>query len=198
MQDRFLELKFMRGDLKNIESKDDGLSFFFEAYYSNLCFYANSFMRDFELSRDLVQDVFLKLWDKRELQPDSTEMEAYLYRSVKNRCLDQLKRNQIKDKYRASILYLVSQEEKCFSDPLEQQEIIDQIEKAISTFPQLTVKIFDLSRNKGMKYHQIAAELEISVKTVEAHISKALKILRFQLKDYLPETLLIAFLIDVL
>ena len=187
----------MLGDLKNIESKDDGLSFFFETYYSNLCFYANSFMRDFELSRDLVQDVFLKLWDKRELQPDSTEMEAYLYRSVKNRCLDQLKRNQIKDKYRASILYLVSQEEKCFSDPLEQQEIIDQIEKAISTFPQLTVKIFDLSRNKGMKYHQIATELEISVKTVEAHISKALKILRYQLKDYLPETLLLAFLKDI-
>ena len=163
----------------------------FERYYNDLCFYANSFVRNFELSRDLVQDIFLKMWEDRKNLPEKLTFESYIYRSVKNRCLDHLKKEMHQDKYRSFILQRFNDDDLLQTNNYELKEILERIDEVLKEFPELTYKIFDLSRNKGYKNREIAEELDISIKTVESHISKALKILRTQLKDYIPEALIL-------
>ena len=152
----------------------------FDLYYSRLCFFADKILHDFDLSRSLVQQVFVDLWIKRSrLQVDS--LQSYLYQSVRNASLDVLKHKKTESKYLAT---LEKEEAVQLTDLMEDAELADRINRAIQNLPEKCREIFILCRFDELKYAELAARLNISVKTVEMQISIALKKLRKELSDY--------------
>jgi RNA polymerase sigma-70 factor (ECF subfamily) len=152
----------------------------FELYYTSLCFFADHILRDFDLSRSVVQQVFVDMWVKREkLQVIS--LKAYLFQSARNAAFDVLKHKKAESKY----LSMLDQSEKGqMTDWIENAELADQINKAIDKLPEKCRQIFILCRFEELKYAEIAEKLDISVKTVEMQVSIALKRLKAELSDY--------------
>jgi RNA polymerase sigma-70 factor (ECF subfamily) len=145
-----------------------------------------------EDAENIVQDIFVMLWEKREVLEIKVSLAPWLFTLVKNRCLDFLRHEtagkEFAKEYEAKRIAL-EQLDYAFSSDEELEEILAT---AINSLPERCRKIFIKSRVEGKKYKEIAAELEISINTVENQMSIALKKLRISLKDYLP--LLIFFL----
>ncbi|GAB4330305.1 MAG: RNA polymerase sigma-70 factor [Bacteroidales bacterium] len=155
----------------------------FESHYNSLCRFAFGYLNNPDDAEEIVQEVFVNLWQKQDgLQRNEAMLKGWLYTSVKNRCL-----NWIRDHAKFASNYLDIELEK--SGSVEQyfeaevDDLTARIENAISKLPDRCREIFVLSRDRGMKYRQIAETLNISVKTVEVQMSKALRILRAALKD---------------
>jgi RNA polymerase sigma-70 factor (family 1) len=157
----------------------------FKTYYGMLCAYAMPIIRDKDEAEEVVQNVFYNLWAKRESLQVSVALKPYLYRSVHNECLNKIKHQKVKASYagdyKASVLAGGSS-----PDRLELKELGNTIEKALESLPEQCGIVFRMSRFEQLKYAEIAEKLGISVKTVEIHMGKALRILREKLKDYLP------------
>lgn len=171
--------------LQSIRTKAD-FERIFTTWYSQLCGYANGFLQDLDASEEVVQEVMVKIWINRETLAITTSMRSYLFRSVRNGCLNVLKHIQIRDEYksfreREDSLFQRSHEEEVMISELE-----EKIRRAIDSLPMERRKVFILSRYQGMTYQQVADTLGISVKTVENQMGKALKFLRDELADYLP------------
>ena len=158
----------------------------FRKYYVRLCGFANKFLKDPEEAREIVQDVFLKLWEKRkDIKPEDS-LTSYLFSMTRNKSINKLRRKSVESKYTV-ILQLVYAENREISphESLLANELDNEFTVAVGKLPDKCREIFDLSRIEGLRCSEIASMLQISVKTVEAHMSKALKILRIELKDYL-------------
>lgn len=158
----------------------------FRELYQPLCRYAYSFVSDHEEAEEIVQASFIGIWEKRQTIDIDTSLKAYLYRVVRNASLNVIKHGKVKQ------IYLEQSEftaEKT-TDATEQVLITDELERkifsAIQTLPEQCRLIFKLSRFEEMKYQEIANQLNISIKTVENQMGKALKIMREQLREYLP------------
>ena len=165
-------------DIKNGNEKVFNQAF--ECYYSCLCFYTDKIIRDFDLSRSIVQQVFVDLWIKREkLQVES--LKSYLFQSVRNASLDVLKHKKAELKYLSTLQKTESDQ---FSDLMEEAELADKINKAIQKLPDKCREVFIMCRFEELKYAEIASRLNISVKTVEMQVSIALKKLRKELSEY--------------
>jgi RNA polymerase sigma-70 factor (ECF subfamily) len=164
----------------------------FREFFSPLCNFACGYVNDLDTAKEIVQEVFINLWNKRETIVSDSTVKAYLYTSVKNRCLNYIRDHK---KFRSYILDVeIEAENMGFeSDSLTQTEAQMKIQQAIETLPEKCKEVFILSRFDEMKYKEIADKLEISVKTVEAQISKALKILREELKELIISAMLIIF-----
>ncbi len=152
----------------------------FDLYYSRLCFFADKILHDFDLSRSLVQQVFVDLWIKRD-RLLVTSLQAYLYNSIRNAALDVLKHKKVESRYLSS---LEQNESVVATDLMEEAELTDRINSAIQNLPEKCREIFLLCRFEGLKYAEIADRLNISVKTVEMQVGIALKRLRKELSDY--------------
>jgi len=154
---------------------DKAMDFMFDNYYNALCNHALRMVNDDSACEDIVQEVMLTIWKKREQIKIESSLKAYLYRCVTNRSLNYLrdKRNQveeIEDKYMDVSADI---EEKIYFSET-QEMIMEHVNKLSPRCRQ----VFIMNRLGQMKYKEIAAELEISVKTVEHHIAKGLHILR--------------------
>ncbi len=162
----------------------------FELHYTSLCYFADHILHDFDLSRSVVQQVFVDMWVKREkLQVIS--LKAYLFQSARNAAFDVLKHKKAESKY----LSMLDQSEKGqMTDWIENAELADQINKAIDKLPEKCRQIFILCRFEELKYAEIAERLNISVKTVEMQVSIALKKLKAELSDYQSLNLLSLFI----
>lgn len=152
----------------------------FDLYYSPLCFFSDKILHDFDLSRSVVQQVFVDLWIKRH-QLHIVSLKSYLYQSVRNASLDVLKRKRAESKYLST---LEKEESGTLSDLMEEAELADRINRAIQNLPERCREVFVLCRFEELKYAEIADRLHISVKTVEMQISIALKKMRKELSDY--------------
>lgn len=158
----------------------------FRKYYMRLCGFANKFLNDPEESREIVQEVFMKIWEGREDIDPEDSLKSYLFKIAQNLSLNRLRKKKVESKY-VEIYKLVYIDHSEFSsyESLLARELEDNITTAINTIPPKCKRVFELSRMEGLKYDEIAKTLNISVKTVEAQMSKALRILRLELKDYL-------------
>jgi len=158
----------------------------FRKYYVRLCGFANKFLNDPEEAQNIVQDVFTKIWEGRdEIEPDDS-LKSYVFKITQNMSLNKLARNKVESKYLEIYKQVyIENHEISASESLLAKELENNIATAIDKLPKGCKKIFELSRNEGLKYNEIAEMLHISVKTVEAQMSKALKTLRVELKDYL-------------
>jgi RNA polymerase sigma-70 factor (ECF subfamily) len=171
-----------RGDEKAFEQT-------FRTYYPRLCNYACSMLKDEEEAEEVVQTVFLTIWEKREDLEITLSLKSYLYRAVHNHCLNRFKHATVREVHREHTLNFSSHSYESVTEVIHANELEDRIEKAVSTLPEQCQKAFRLSRFEELKYQEIADQLGISIKTVENQIGKALKILRAELADYLPVTL---------
>lgn len=161
---------------------EDAFNFIFRDYYAGLVLFAMDFIPDQDKAEEIVQGVFVKLWEDREKIIIHTSLKAYLLRSVQNKCLDNIKHRQIRKKYEG-VLLRESITGKSENDFLS-YELKEKIEEAVNNLPEKARKIFRMSRFGNKKYREIAEALNISIKTVEANIGKALAILRKELKDW--------------
>jgi RNA polymerase sigma-70 factor (ECF subfamily) len=166
------------GDIKGGSEKAFNKAF--DLYYSSLCYFANNLLHDFDLSRSIVQQVFVDLWIKRDKLLVNS-LRSYLYQSVHNSALDVLKHKKVETQY-LSLLDKGEPEE--MTDLMEEAELADRINRAIQNLPEKCREIFVMCRFDELKYAEIAARLNISVKTVEMQIGIALKKLRIELSDY--------------
>ncbi|WP_010664387.1 RNA polymerase sigma-70 factor [Marinilabilia salmonicolor] len=149
----------------------------FDAYYQLLVTFAFRFLNDLDSSRNVVQDVFVSLYDKRESISIHTSLKAHLYQSVRNRALNVLKRDKMQREHHHRIF-----EEQSEGDAYEEisgvDEMQNRIAKVVDALPPQCQKIFIMSRRDGVANGEIADQLSISKRTVETQISKALKKIR--------------------
>ncbi|MCB2197701.1 MAG: RNA polymerase sigma-70 factor [Bacteroidetes bacterium] len=167
-----------------IETKQD-FEELFNSHYSNLCAYANNFLKDVDASEEVVQEVLFKLWTNRESIIITSSVHSYLFRAVRNASLNVLKHVNIREDYKIQHEY-ERDDELSSEDEMIVSELDQKIRAAIDQLPMERKKVFILSRYDGLKYKEIADKLNISVSTVENQMVKALKYLREELKDYLP------------
>jgi len=162
-----------------------GFETLFKQEFKGLIFFALRYVKDYEPAREIVQEVFLNLWAKRDQIDLSKPVKSYLSTAVKNRSLNYL-RDQKKFDTNLLIhedLYPVPVYEQ--PDRLIETELRDRIAQVIGELPEKCREVFLLNRNEHLKYQEIANKLDISVKTVETHVSKALQHLRARLREYL-------------
>ncbi len=165
----------------------------FNKLYTSLCLFANKYLEDIEVSKDIVQDVFIKIWvNKIEFQNENN-IKSYLYTSVKNKSLDYLKSKRVKTTDHLPTLEIEKIEtEAYFLREVVVVETSTIIEEAINTLPDRCAQVIRLSI-KEFTNSQIAEELSISINTVKAQKKIAYRKLRPLLKDYF---ILIAFIFD--
>lgn len=156
----------------------------FVAYYPPLCVYAKRLLGDHDKAREVVQDVFVRCYEQRAGLPQLVSIKSYLYRAVRNACLNQLKQAQVHQLHHEHLLAGAAGEET--TDHLVQLELEAKIWQVVQQLPEQCRKIFRMNRFEEKKNAQIARELGLSIRTVETQISKALKILRRELADFLP------------
>jgi RNA polymerase sigma-70 factor (family 1) len=164
----------------------------FRKYYQSLCNYANSILKEMDESEEIVQNLFLSIWEKRSDLEITISLKSYLYRAVHNHCLNRIKHLKIREEYQQYATNFYDASYESVSQTIMKNELEQKIEEAIKKLPEQCRLIFRMSRFEELKYNEIAEQLELSPKTVENQIGKALKFLRIELAEYLP--LLIYFL----
>ena len=170
---------------------ESAFDFFFNFYYPGLCIYAKKLLPDNHLIEDIVQNVFLNFWKDRNTTRINESVRAYLFRSVHNKCMDVIKHKEVVAKHTSTINFEDTQSSNIIWETFIEAELYSILLEAIEKLPPECQKVFKYSRIKLYTNKEIADKLKLSVKTVENQISKALKILRKELKDYLPLLLLI-------
>lgn len=162
----------------------------FRTYYEPLCNYAYSFLRDKEDAEEVVQSTFLLVWEKRETLEIRTSLKSYLYAMVRNACLNVLKHQKIRQRHEEEETALAERSRDAIAHTVAGNELEQRIQEAVEQLPEQCRMVFKLSRFEELKYSEIAEQLNISVKTVENHMGKALRIMRERLKEYLPVIIL--------
>jgi len=176
---------FFMSDIQNIGGNNiDWDSFFqsiYKTYYSRLCVFAYGFLQNENDAEEIVQNVMLKLWEQKDKINEIENMQAYLFRSVKNQCLNLIKRNKLADVYKNEAWKeLKDLEEQTMSSTTEadNETQIKQLKSLIETLPERCQEVLRMSKFEGLKNKEIAEELDISLKAVEANISRAFSIIR--------------------
>lgn len=156
----------------------------FRKYYPMLCAYGNRFV-DLHDAEEIIQDVMLWLWENREVQQIETSLSQYLFKAVYHRAMNRIAKNQSQN--RADTLFYQNMQEMLQDTNFYQfEELKKQIKTAIDNLPDSYREAFVMHRFQEMSYKEIAITLGISNKTVDYRIQQALKLLRIELKDYLP------------
>lgn len=182
--------------VRNIRQNDKkSLEALFRLLYTPLRNYANIIINSKEDAEDIVQEIFLKLWNSRNDLDESKSIKTYLYVCTKHSCLNWLKHAKVRSDYAhvMAMVYDSSSGDLSPHESLVANDIESDLSIALNELPTQCRRIFELSRFEGLKYHEIASKLNISIKTVETQMSRALVKVRFQLKKHstTPHTLLL-------
>ena len=191
---RFFSMEFQDEQIALRLSKRDEAAFeqVFKTHYKNLHAYAFTILKDEDEAEEMVQQVFFKLWERSEHLSFSGPIAAYLYRAVHNESLNFIKHQKVKAGHQLQVAYSMKNKSEQASPKMIRKELENKFREALNELPEQCRTVFQLSRFEDMKYKEIADKLDISVKTVENHMGKALKLLRTKLVDFLP--LLLIFL----
>lgn len=169
----------------------------FEKLYFNmqprLFAFSRKFIDDPEIARDIVQEIFHEFWENRHTSRIQTSVKAYLFRSLHNKCLNFIRNQKVQEKYTSYVEVKLKEAELLYFDQdmggyksIFLQEIQDIFKKSMENLPESCREVFILSRMEGLTNKEIAEKLNISLRTVENQIYRALKTLKVNLKDYLP------------
>ncbi|SHF84671.1 RNA polymerase sigma-70 factor, ECF subfamily [Fodinibius roseus] len=170
--------KIKGGDRKAFEK-------LFLRFYEPLCQFSWQFTRSRHVSEELVQEVFLAVWKSRETLDSKKDVRSYLYQSVRNKALNHIKHQELAEEYNSKIEWLSPTPVTQTHHYGEQSEFEKAAKKAIENLPDRARQVYKLSRKDGLTYREISDVLDISVKTVESQMSRALKKLRNSLSQYL-------------
>ncbi len=170
--------------LQRLRASDrEALRLLFQEYYGEVCKAVFRYVKNKATVEDLAQDVFMKLWEKRETISINSSIGAYLYRMGINEAISFLRKQQRQLKKEASPLAFVDTSTPSVEDQYLHTELDQRIVKAIDALPPRCQLIFKLSRFEDLSYREIAKKLDLSIKTVENQMGKALRVLRERLKD---------------
>ena len=157
----------------------------FKRWFQSLHTYAFTIVRDDYEAEEIVQQVFCKLWERADGITISGPVSAYLYRAVYNESMNFLKHQKVKARHQLYVAHQSKQEQQAFNDGLTSEALERKYTDALQELPEQCRTVFQLSRFDHLKYREIADRLDISVKTVENQMGKALKILRNKLAEFL-------------
>lgn len=173
-----------------LHDDEDAFHTLFTQFFTPLCVYAMRYVSGKEVAEDIVQDTFLKLWKNRKTMVINTSGRNFLVTYVKNACIDYLRKCETEQHY----LQKSKKNAERLSEEVEELYSIAELESmlsaALARLPENIRKVFEMNRFEGKTYATIAIEQNLSVKTIEAYMSKALKLLRNELKDYLSFAIL--------
>lgn len=155
----------------------------FESHFNKLVFSAFTYVQDYDEASEIVQDVFVKVWQNFGKIKDVKDLKGYLFKAVKNSSLNYKKHIKVKERYITDTKYLGDSVEKSREETITEEETRQKINEAINKLPLNWKEALLLSKYNQLKYHEIAEEMGISPKTVEKYISKAFTFLRVELKD---------------
>lgn len=168
------------------EGNEQAFDKLFTDWFGKLYAYAFSVLRDEAIAEEAVQSVFCRIWEKRGQLEVRTSLQAYLYGSVYHECMGWLRHEKHIKVHRSHVLRGGEQPTaENAAGKVELGELEIRLKQALDELPDQCRAIFQLSRFGGLKYREIAGQLDLSVKTVEAQVSKALKHLRTKLADFL-------------
>lgn len=156
----------------------------FQAYYADLVLFGGNFVPEKEVVEDTVQNVFLRLWEEREQFAVETSLQSYLLKAVRNSCIDELRHRKIVRDYHSAAGYDTPLEEYDTENYILYSDLHARLRESLSKLPEKAREAFELNRFEGLKYTEIAERLDVSQRTVEVRIGKALELLRTYLKDF--------------
>lgn len=157
----------------------------FHEYYSSLTYYAYKIIKDIDVAKELVQDVFVKIYEKRYALNIDSSFKSYLYKSVHNSCLNHINHLSLREHHHQMMKSENSETTSFIEDDIYRVELEQKIYDEIEKLPAQCRKIFKMNRFSGFSNGEIAEQLNLSKRTVETQISKAMRILRKKLSDYI-------------
>lgn len=165
---------------------EDDFRLLFEHYYAALCLYARRYIEDRDTREDIVQDVFLHIWSKRKSISTNSSAINYLITCVKNASLNHLRRQSLFLKYQNKTIEKTPVYSRGEDELYTLKELEEILAEALLKLPTEYRMAFEMSKIKSMKTEDIAVIMNISTRTVERYKSKAIEILKIELKDFLP------------
>lgn len=176
--------------LKNGDQK--AYTYLIDTYHHKLCVYANSLVKNIYSAEDIVQNVFIKVWEQRTRLKSDHAIKSFLYKLVYNEFIDLYRKNQslfsLEKSYHEALNTLVLED-----DSESFQRVLNVVNKEIQNLPPKCKEVFILSKKEGLTNIEIAEHLDVSIKTVEAQITKAFSILRFSLTEKIKNVLFLLF-----
>ena len=146
-------------------------------YYNPLCNFANKIVDDKELSKDIVNDIFLNYWNKLNSLENFDHIKSYLFTSTKNKCIETIRRKKIESKYADWAKKNMASTSQ-IDDEADKFLLRERLYASIRQLPPKCREVFMMSKQNGLTYVEIAEDLDISIKTVENHMGRAMRILR--------------------
>ena len=175
-QQEYFVLSALKQDSK------EAFSLLFQTYYTDLVLFCGNFIKDKDSCEDIVQSIFLKLWNEKNIQIE-TSLKSYLLKAVRNSCFDEFRHleivRQYETEYENTVLDSYDTENYVLYSDLH-----DHLRHALEQVPELYREAFELNRCEGLTYREIAEKLNVSERTVEVRVSKTLELLRKYLKDF--------------
>lgn len=168
--------RIRQGDIRQFES-------LFRSSYASLVKYAGTLVKDRDTAEEIVQDLFFRIWQDREKLTIKSSLNGYLFRSVHNRCLHHIDHLKVVSRHAEEISVTASDDSPDPVEIMQYNELQEKIATVLEKLPERCGKIFCMNRFEGLRYSEIAEKLQVSVKTVEAEMSKALKEFRIALNE---------------
>jgi RNA polymerase sigma-70 factor (ECF subfamily) len=166
----------------------EAFSLLFGAYYKDLVLFGgNFFPGDRDTCEDVVQSVFLKLWDDRRLIVIETSLKSYLLKAVRNGCLDELRHRNVVQEHESYVQAAGFADETDTENYILYSDLQQHLRMALDKIPQPCREAFEMNRFDGLKYREIAERLQLSERTVEVRIAKAINLLKKYMKEFLTQ-----------
>lgn len=181
-QDKEVNHQFILDELH--KGNERAFDYVFKKYYAVLNRFSYSFIKEQDIAEGLVQEVYLKLWNKREQLVHVENILSYLMRMVRNQCIDYLRKEKVNSKIYLNFEPEIS--DNSTEEQIAKNEFEEKLLKSILKLPERCRIAFELSRFDGYSNKEIAQNMQISIKGVEALIGRSLKFLRIELKEFLP------------
>ena len=185
LDEKILTTKILQGDRK-------AFSIVFKHYYADLVVFAFTFLKDQQTSEETVQDVFIRFWENRDAIIVNGSLKSLLLKSVQNKCIDLIRHNRVRDRVQQEMYTKMCFAENNTESYILYSELEDDLQKALAKLPEDLCIVFKMNRFEGKTYAEIAETLDVSVRTVEVRMGKALALLKEKLKDYLATAVVIA------
>jgi RNA polymerase sigma-70 factor (ECF subfamily) len=179
-----LDEQYLIAELK--QGGKEAFSLLFKTYYKDMVLFGGNFLPDRAACEDIVQSIFLKLWSERATLLIDTSLKSYLLRAVRNACLDEIRHQNIRHEHENYVL-----SNNMYDDLVDTENYIlysdlqKHLDHALERIPTSYREAFEFNRFEGLKYREIAEKLNVSERTVEVRISKAIDLLRIYLREFL-------------
>ncbi len=173
------------------EHNQQVFDYVFHEYYSSLCYYASQFIENHKDIEDLVQELFVTIWEKGEQLYIDSSLRAYLFVAVKHRCISHLRKQKSAEKYEDYLKSVLETNHNAVEQQYTERELREMIDQAVENLSPKCAEVFRLSREQGFSNQEIADQLSMSKRTVETHISNALRSLRAELQENWAVSLLV-------